>query len=195
MPTLEGLFAIACLLLAGGIVGVFLFRQVRIEPGRVIRANDFTDEKLRQAARLAVSKADISGLSREKAQELLQEIGRHALAVEYSKIYNKVGVEVTESWPVCTCIISGNIAVLEPWVGHTFDGEGIKPINVEINRQPAKLLSNRPAIKSQLDTIFAPPAKTDPAPVKIAAAAGAKPAPTQKPGPVKREPPKRPAKK
>ena len=56
-----------------------------------------------------------------------------------------VPVAVTENWPGATCIITENIAVIEIWVGHTHDGEGIRPVRAEVRRSvPLKLDTRRP---------------------------------------------------
>lgn len=171
MPT-EGWFVIAVLLLVGGFIGARFFRSVRIEPAGMVRGNDFSDEKLRRAAILAVKATSIKGQPREVAQKLIEEAVRHAVGKEYASIYKGVEVEVTENWPVATCIIPpGNTAVVEIWVGHTMDREGLKPIMAEVNREPALKLDGKKPIKAVHDAIYAPPEKI--------AATAAKPVPSR----------------
>jgi len=161
-------------------IGAYFFSKTRIEPVGIVRANDFTDEKLRQAAIQAVKGVDVSRMGAEEAEAHLEEIARHAVAREYASIYPGLKVEVTPHWPDAKCVISGNIASIRLWIGHriTGDKEGIRSVNVEVNRQPTLKLETKRPIKAAWDDINSPPAKSEPvAPrLKVAANASARPA-------------------
>jgi hypothetical protein len=173
----EGWFVVAVLLLVGGVIGARFFRSVRIEPAGMVRGNDFSDEKLRRAAIQAVKSTSIMGQPRETAQKLIEEAVRHAVGKEYANIYKGVEIEVTETWPSAICIIPpGNTAVVEIWVGHTMDNEGIKPIMAEVNRAPAIKLDGKKPIAAALAEINEPPPKQ-------AVNAKPSPAPAAKQGP------------
>ena len=173
-------FAWILLALAAAIAfGAYFFSKTRIEPRGIVRANDVTDEKLRQAVIRAVKGVDVASMPREQAERHLEELARHATAREYAEIYAQP-VEVTETWPDARCIISGNIAVIDLWVGHRIvgDREGIKPIQVEVNRQATLNLQTKRPLKAAWEDMTSPPGKAEPvAPrLKVAANASARPA-------------------
>jgi hypothetical protein len=144
-------------------IGAWFFSKTRIEPRGIVRANDVTDEKLRQAVIRAVKGVDVASMPREQAERHLEELSRHATAREYAEIYAQP-VEVTETWPDARVIISGNIAVIDLWVGHRIvgDREGIKPIQVEVNRQATLKLETRRPLKDAWGDLTSPPGKAEP---------------------------------
>ena len=151
----------AALLIAAAIV---IFQKHGLEPLGVYKVNDFVVDKIRLAVIAACKQCSVAGLSREKAQHHLSEVARHAIAAKFAEIYKGRAFKVTPSWPRATCIISGNTAVMELWIGHDYmdDGEGIKPVNIDVNRAPTKTLSKAKPIQVELDTLFAPPPKEAP---------------------------------
>lgn len=160
-----GDFALILLALAGAIAfGAYFFSKTRAEPHGVVRSNDFSDERLRQAVIRAVKGVDVASMGVEDAEAHLEELARHALAREYATIHPGVKVEVTPNWPDAKCVISGNIASIRPWIGHRImgDKEGIRSVNVEVNRQPTLKLETRRPIKEAWDDITSPPAKAEP---------------------------------
>jgi hypothetical protein len=164
--------------------GAYFFSKNRVEPVGVVRSNDFTDERLRQAAIQAVKGVDVSKMGAEEAEAHLEELARHGVAKEYAEIYPGLKVEVTDYWPDAKCVISGNIASIRLWVGHRIvgDKEGIRSINVEVNRQPTLTLQTKRPISEAWSDITSPPSKSEPvAPRLKVAAASAKPTPTQPP--------------
>lgn len=167
--------------------GAYFFSKTRIEPIGVVRANDFTDEKIRAAVIKAVKGVDVSALSEEDAEAHLEELARHAVAREYASIYPGLKVEVTEHWPDAKCLISGNIAVIRPWVGRAIlGGTGIRAVNVEVNRAPTLTLTTKRPIKQAWEDIHTPPKRSEPvAPLRKVANAPAvismKPAPAPEP--------------
>jgi hypothetical protein len=144
--------------------GAYFFSKNRVEPVGVVRSNDFTDERLRQAAIQAVKGVDVSKMGAEEAEAHLEELARHAVAREYSEIYPGLKVEVTPSWPDAKCVISGNIASIRLWTGHRIvgDREGIRSINVEVNRQATLKLETRRPLKDAWGDLTSPPAKSEP---------------------------------
>ena len=180
-------FAWILLALAAAIAfGAYFFSKTRIEPRGIVRANDVTDEKIRQAVMRAVKGVDVASMPREQAERHLEELSRHATAKEYASIYAHP-VEVTETWPDARCIISGNIAVIDLWVGHRIvgDREGIKPIQVEVNRQPTLKLETKRPIKAAWDDIHSPPAKSEPVAPRLKVAAASSEAPKARKLPAK----------
>jgi len=174
------LLALACAIA----FGAYFFSKTRIEPVGIVRANDFTDEKLRQAVIQAVKGVDVSKMSAEEAEAHLEELARHAIAREYANIHPGLKIEVTDHWPDAKCVISGNIAAIRPWVGHRIvgDREGIRSVNVEVNRQPTLKLETKRPIREAWADIHSPPGKAEPvAPRLKVAAASAKPSTTQPP--------------
>ena len=185
--------ALLLLALAGAVAfGWYFFSKTRIEPIGIVRANDVTDEKLRVAVMKAVKGVDVAAMPREDAEHHIEELARHAVGREYSNIYAQP-VEVTDTWPDARCIISGNIAVIDLWVGNRIvgDREGIRPIQVEVNRQSTLKLDARRPLKSAWEDITSPPARTEPvAPrLKVAAAPSARPI-AQPPKAAPAQPPK-----
>jgi hypothetical protein len=144
--------------------GAYFFSKNRVEPVGLVRSNDFTDERLRQAAIQAVKGVDVSKMGAEEAEAHLEELARHGVAREYSEIYPGLRVEVTPHWPDAKCVISGNIASIRLWVGHRIvgDREGIRSINVEVNRAPTLKLETRRPIKEAWADIHSPPGKAEP---------------------------------
>jgi hypothetical protein len=160
-----GDWALILLAFAGAVAaGAYFFSKTRIEPVGIVRSNDFTDEKLRQAAIAAVKGVDVSKMAAEEAERHLEELARHAVAKEYANIYPGLKVEVTDYWPDAKCVISGNIAAIRLWVGNRIvgDKEGIRAINVEVNRQPTLNLTTKRPIKAAWEDIHTPPAKAEP---------------------------------
>ncbi len=180
-----GDYALILLALAGAVAaGAYFFgKTVRIEPRGVVRANDMTDEKLRVAVMQAVKGVDVAAMPREDAERHLEELSRHAAAREYSNIYAQQ-VEVTDTWPDARVIISGNIAVIDLWIGHRIvgDREGIRPIQVEVNRQSTLKLDARRPLKSAWEDLTSPPAKSEPVAPRLKVASAA-PAPSTTPPP------------
>jgi hypothetical protein len=150
------ILVLACAVAAGA----YFFSKTRVEPVGIVRANDFTDEKLRSAVIKAVKGVDVASVPRERAQELIEELARHALGREYAIIWGQT-IEVTETWPDAKCIISGNIAVIDLWVGDSYmgDREGIRPVQVEVNRQATLKLETRRPIKAAFDELHELPPK------------------------------------
>ena len=167
--------------------GAYFFSKNRIEPVGFVRSNDFTDERLRQAAIQAVKGVDVSKMGAEEAEAHLEELARHAVAKEYAEIYPGLKVEVTPSWPDAKCVISGNIASIRLWVGHRIvgDKEGIRSVNVEVNRQPTLKLESRRPLKTAWEDITSPPAKTEPVAPRLKVAAASSDAPKARKLPAK----------
>jgi hypothetical protein len=158
-------FAWIIIAVAGAIAfGAYFFSKTRIEPVGIVRANDFTDEKLRQAVIQAVKGVDVSKMSAEEAEAHLEELSRHAIAREYANIHPGLKIEVTPNWPDAKCVISGNIAAIRPWVGHRIvgDKEGIRSVNVEVNRAPTLNLQTKRPIAEAWSDITSPPKRTEP---------------------------------
>jgi hypothetical protein len=180
-------FAWISLALAGAIAfGAYFFSKTRIEPIGIVRANEFSDEKIRQAVIRAVKGVDVASMPVEDAEAHLEELARHAIAREYANIHPGLKVEVTDHWPDAKCVISGNIAAIRPWVGHRIvgDKEGIRSINVEVNRQPTLKLETRRPLKEAWSDITSPPAKSEPvAPRLKVASASSSPPPSTTPPP------------
>ena len=189
-----GDYALILLALAGAVaVGAYWFSKSRVEPIGIVRANDWTDEKVRQAVIKAVKGVDVSKMGAEEAEAHLEELARHAIAREYAEIHPGLQVQVTPHWPDAKCVISGNIASIRPWVGHQIvgDREGIRVVNVEVNRQATLKLDTKRPLKEAWSDITSPPKRTEPvAPLrKIAAVPSARPiAPA--PAPAQKQPPK-----
>lgn len=180
METIIGVAIIAAAILA---LWVLKPERTRAALG-IVTINDFTVEKVRQAIIKACEAAPIAGLSREKAQDLLREVARHAICHTFAGIYPGRPFEVTDRWPDATVIISGNIAVIDAWIGHDYmsDGEGVKPVNVAVNRAPVLKLDKRKPINVVLDEVFAAPPKSE----KPESAQSSKPVPKAFPKGVKR---------
>ena len=176
------------LALAGAVaIGAYFFSKTRIEPVGIVRANDFTDEKLRQAVIQAVKGVDVSRMGAEEAEAHLEEIARHAVAREYASIYPGLKVEVTPYWPDAKCVISGNIASIRLWIGQriTGDKEGIRSVNVEVNRQPTLKLETKRPIKEAWADIHSPPARSEPVAPRLKVAAASSDAPKARKLPAK----------
>lgn len=184
MLTFADYFWVLLALAAAIAFGAYFFSKTRIEPIGIVRANDFSDEKIRQAVIRAVKGVDVASMPVEDAEAHLEELARHAIAREYANIHPGLKIEVTPNWPDAKCVISGNIAAIRPWVGHRIvgDKEGIRSVNVEVNRQPTLKLETKRPIAEAWSDITSPPGKAEPvAPRLKVAAASAKPTPTQPP--------------
>ena len=168
-------------------IGAYFFSKTRVEPIGIVRANDFTDEKLRQAVIQAVKGVDVSKMSAEEAEAHLEELARHAIAREYANIHPGLKIEVTPNWPDAKCVISGNIAAIRPWVGHRIigDKEGIRSVNVEVNRQPTLKLETKRPIKEAWEDIHSPPKRSEPVAPRLKVAAASSDAPKARKLPAK----------
>lgn len=139
------------------IVCVWLFTRNGAEPARqalgLFKINDFIIEKIRQAILSKCAAVKVGGMNRGKAQHLIGEVARHAIAETFATVYPGRPFEVTRSWPQVSVIISGNIAVIDPWIGLDFtdDGEGIKPVNIEVRRAPVLKLDTRKPVSEALN--------------------------------------------
>ncbi len=175
------------------ILAAWLFMKKGAEPMAqalgLFKINDFIVEKIRQAILAKCSAVKVGGLSRDKAQRLLGEVARHAIAETFAAVYTGRPFEVTRHWPQVSVIISGNIAVIDPWIGLDFtdDGEGIKPVNVEVDRHPALKLDTRQTIKAAFQIAHPMPSVRTEEPRKIASVGAARPAPPAS-EPVKKKP-------
>ncbi len=138
------------------ILACWLFMKKGMEPAKealgLFRINDFAIEKIRQAVIAKCKDAKLEGLPRLQAEALVENLACHAIAEAFSEIYPGRPFEVKRNWPQARCIISGNIAVVDCWMGLDYadDGEGVKPVNVEIRRSPALQLDTRKPIKAAL---------------------------------------------
>lgn len=148
-PIVAGLAFAAPLIYA---VAKFGFRPVRDALG-LFKINDFIVEKIRQGIIADCRKLKVGGLSEDDATSLIREAARHSIARTFASVYPQRKFEVTNTWPDATVIISGNIAVLKIWIGHDYadDGEGIKAINLEVDRAPALKLDTRKTIAKALE--------------------------------------------
>jgi hypothetical protein len=144
-------------------IGAWFFSKTRIEPVGIVRANDWTDEKIRQAVIKAVKGVDVASMPAENAEAHLEELARHAIAREYAEIHPGLQIQVTDYWPDAKALITGNTAVIRPWVGHRIAGEsGIREVVVEVNRQPTLKLETKRPIKEAWSDIHSPPGKAEP---------------------------------
>lgn len=139
-----------------------LVRQHGLEPFGLYRINDFAVEKVRRRIITECSAVSVAGLSIEDAENILSEVARHAIAKAFSELYPGKPFEVKPSWPQAKVIISGNIAVIKPWIGHDYadNGDGVKAINVEVNMAPALNLDKRRPLKAALSEVFDGPEGT-----------------------------------
>jgi hypothetical protein len=190
-----GDFALILIALAAAVaVGAYWFSKSRVEPIGIVRANDWTDEKIRQAVIKAVKGVDVASMPAEDAEAHLEELARHAIAREYAEIHPGLQVQVTPHWPDAKALITGNTVVIRPWVGHRIAGEsGIREVVVEVNRQSTLKLETKRPIKEAWEDIHSPPKRTEPvAPrLKVAAAPNARPiAAEPRPRPTPAQPPK-----
>lgn len=138
------------------ILACWAFMRKGMEPAKQVlglfQINDFAIDKIRLAVIAKCKDAKLEGLPRAKAEALVENLACHAIAETFAEIYPGRPFEVKRSWPQARCIISGNIAVVDCWLGLDFtdDGEGVKPVNVEIKRSPALKLETRKPIKAAL---------------------------------------------
>jgi len=138
------------------ILACWLFMKKGMEPAKqalgLFRINDFAIEKIRLAVIAKCKDAKIEGLPRAQAEGLVENLACHAIAETFAEIYPGRPFEVKRSWPQARCIISGNIAVVDCWMGLDYadDGEGVKPVNVEVRRAPALKLETKQPIKAAL---------------------------------------------
>jgi hypothetical protein len=143
-------------------IGAWFFSKTRIEPVGIVRANDWTDEKIRQAVIKAVKGVDVASMPAENAEAHLEELARHAIAREYAEIHPGLHIQVTDHWPDAKALITGNTAVIRPWVGHRIAGEsGIREVVVEVNRAPTLKLETKRPIKEAWSDIHSPPGKAE----------------------------------
>lgn len=188
-----GDFALILIALAFAVaIGAWFFSKTRLEPIGIVRANDWTDEKIRQAVIKAVKGCDVASMPVEEAEAHLEELARHAIAREYAEIHPGLQIQVTDHWPDAKALITSNTVVIRPWVGHRIAGEsGIREVIVEVNRQSTLKLDARRPLKEAWDDIHSPPKRTEPvAPLRrVAAVPSARPiAPA--PAPAPNQPPK-----
>jgi hypothetical protein len=165
-------------------IGAWFFSKTRLEPIGIVRCNEWTDEKVRQAVIKAVKGVDVASMPVEQAEAHLEELARHAIAREYAEIHPGLQVQVTPHWPDAKALITGNTVVIRPWVGHRIVGEsGIREVVVEVNRQPTLKLENRRPLKEAWSDITSPPGKAEPvAPrLKVASASSSPPLSTTPP--------------
>lgn len=162
------------------LAGYVLVRKHGLEPFGLVRINDFAVEKVRRKIITECSATSVAGLSIEDAESLLREVARHAIAKAFSEIHPGKPFEVKASWPDAKVIISGNIAVIKPWIGHDYtdNGDGVKAVNVEVNMVPALKLDGRRPLKAVLNEVFDGPdgtLKAKPAPPKYDSQTRARP--------------------
>ena len=114
----------------------------------LIRIDDTVDAKVRAKIITAIKALDLKGIPKLRAENLIEETACHAIAQAFAETYPGKEFKVTQSWPRARVIISGNIAVIAPWLGHDHigDEEGFPAINVEVQRQ-AMILDARPKIR------------------------------------------------
>jgi hypothetical protein len=138
------------------ILACWAFMRKGMEPAKQVlglfQINDFAIDKIRLAVIAKCKDAKLEGLPRAKAEALVENLACHAIAETFAEIYPGRPFEVKRSWPQARCIISGNIAVVDCWMGLDYadDGEGVKPVNVEVRRAPALKLETKQPIKAAL---------------------------------------------
>lgn len=188
----------AILFVVVGLPTIIAVWRFGMEPAQQVaglfRINDFAIDKIRLAVISACRQIRTGGLSEEEITNLFRETARHTIARTFAEIYPKRQFKVTHSWPDATVIISGNIAVLKIWIGHDYadDGDGIRAVNVEIDRQPALKLDTRKTIKAALEESHGLPSVRADKPRPVANATPAKPTGQGRAEP-KRPTPQRPA--
>lgn len=139
------------------ILACWAFMRKGMEPAKQVlglfQINDFAIDKIRLAVIAKCKDAKLEGLPRAKAEALVENLACHAIAETFAEIYPGRPFEVKRSWPQARCIISGNIAVVDCWIGLDFadDGEGIKPVNIEVKRAPALKLDTRKPVSEALN--------------------------------------------
>ena len=139
------------------ILFAWLFMRKGVEPAKqalgLFKINDFAIEKIRLAVIADVRDVKIEGLPRQQAEGLVENAACHAIAKTFAEIYPGRPFEVKRSWPQARCIISGNVAVVDCWIGLDFadDGEGIKPVNIEVRRAPVLKLDTRKPVSEALN--------------------------------------------
>jgi hypothetical protein len=164
-------------------IGAWFFSKTRLEPIGIVRCNEWTDEKVRQAVIKAVKGCDVASMPVEEAEAHLEELARHAIAREYAEIHPGLQIQVTDHWPDAKALITGNTVVIRPWVGHRIAGEsGIREVIVEVNRQPTLKLDARRPIKEAWSDITSPPKRTEAVAPRLKVASAA-PAPSTTPPP------------
>jgi hypothetical protein len=101
----------------------------------VIRDQD--EMAIRNAVSTACKGLDVAKLNIDAAEDLIRETARHAIAQHFANVNPGRKYEVTKSWPDAKVVISGNIAVVRPLLGHDYmgDHDGIRAVNFEINRE------------------------------------------------------------
>lgn len=114
----------------------------------LIRIDDTVDAKIRAKIIADVKALNLKGIPTLRAENLIEETTCHAIARAFAETYPGKEFKVTQSWPKARVIITGNIAVISPWLGHDHIGDenGFPAINVEIHRE-AMILDARPKIR------------------------------------------------
>jgi hypothetical protein len=164
-------------------IGAWFFSKTRLEPIGIVRCNEWTDEKVRQAVIKAVKGVNVASMPVEEAEAHLEELARHAIAREYAEIHPGLQIQVTDHWPDAKALITGNTVVIRPWVGHRIAGEsGIREVIVEVNRQATLKLDARRPIKEAWSDITSPPKRTEAVAPRLKVASAA-PAPSTTPPP------------
>ena len=173
----------------------FVWRAYRLghhkalEEVGVFQVNDLFIEKVRHNIIADVGRLKLGGLTEQAMTDLIFETTRHSIANTFASVYRGNKFKVTADWPFATVVISGNIAVIKPWVGHdlTDKGEGIRAINVEVDRAPALKLDTRKTIKSVFEQAHPLPSSRTDEPRKVATIAAPRgptsPAPPTTPAP------------
>lgn len=136
----------------------------------VIRDQD--DIAIRNAVSQACKAVPVRNIRIEEAEAMLEEAARHAIARHFADANPGKTFKVTPNWPDAKCVISGNIAVVRPILGHDYmnDHDGIRAVNFEIDRE-SRVLQLRPWA----------PKQPEPAP-------NGKPEPKQNPAPQRQKP-------
>ena len=182
-----GDYALVLIALAFAVaIGAWFFSKTRLEPIGIVRCNEWTDEKVRQAVIKAVKGCDVASMPVEEAEAHLEELARHAIAREYADIHPGLHIQVTDHWPDAKALITGNTVVIRPWVGHRIVGEsGIREVVVEVNRQPTLKLESRRPLKTAWEDITSPPSKAEPVAPRLKVAAASSDAPKARKLPAK----------
>ena len=182
-----GDYALVLIALAFAVaIGAWFFSKTRLEPIGIVRCNEWTDEKVRQAVIKAVKGCDVASMPVEEAEAHLEELARHAIAREYADIHPGLHIQVTDHWPDAKALITGNTVVIRPWVGHRIVGEsGIREVVVEVNRQPTLKLESRRPLKTAWEDITSPPGKAEPVAPRLKVAAASSDAPKARKLPAK----------
>lgn len=133
--------------------------------------------------KIRCAKLDITTLRRKAAQQALEKEAIKAIVATFQD-YNPGNKHIRETsrWPHAICIIRGNQAWIEPWLGIDYEDpdEGLEVISFPVDRVPERIsvreriddiLFNRTPRKAskqkpQMDlTERAPPKRKEPAPI------------------------------